>query len=135
MDCETASKVWNHKGGFIAGVQEHLPGVIEHLDRLVIGYVNRREDEFNRVVHEAVSGVSVYFYVEHAPDGSEVAELTHAVVGDEAGGDLLDRHFSEKYGQPIHLANICCGSCAISPGPLEHKEKLKLQMAAINAPH
>jgi hypothetical protein len=132
MDCETASKVWNHEGGFIAGVRQHLPGVIEHLDNLVTGFIHDKEDEFNQAVQEMAPG---NYYVEHAPPGSDLAELTHDVVGDEAGGDLLDRHFSEKYGQPIHLANICCGSCAVMPRPLEYKEKLELQMAAINAPH
>lgn len=133
MNCETASKVWNHEDGFIDGVRKHLPGVVEHLDRLVSNCINGNEDSFNESVQKEAPG---NYYVEHAPRGSEIADNTHDVVGDEAGSEILDLFFSEKYGQEIHLANICCGSCAIVIGPsLNHKEKLQLQMAAINAPH
>lgn len=132
MDCKTASNVWNHEGGLVEGVRDHLPGVIEHLDGLVQSFINGEHDEFNEVVQEEVPGE---YYVEHAPPGSKLAEMTHDVVGDEVGSQLLEKFFSEKYGQPIRLANICCGSCAISHGRLDFGKKQRLQMAAVNAPH
>ena len=131
MDCKTASKVWNHQGGFIAGVREHLPGVIEELDRLVTNCLEGGQDAFNDAVQKAAPG---NYYVEHEPRDSEVAERIHEVVGDEAGSEKLDRFFSEKYGKEIHLANICCESCAIVLGPpLSYQQKIDLQMAAVTS--
>jgi len=131
MNCKTARKVWNHKDGFIAGIIEHLPGVLERLESQVEAYVTGETNPYNDAVKDqAVSG---NYYAEHAmTENDPIAIWIHDVVGDVAGKLQLENYFSNRFNQPIFLGNMCCGSCITHDGTLTDEEILKIQIASVN---
>jgi len=131
MNCTTAKAVWNHRDGFLAGLEAELPGVLGELERMVTAFVKKTVHPFNTAVH-AQAGTGGY-YCEHAlTDTDELAEQIHDVVGDVTARNFLQNFFSQKFGQPIVLGNICCSSCVISGGPIEENLMYKIQMTAVN---
>lgn len=131
MNCTTARKVWNHKAGFIAGVREYLPGVMERLEAQVAAYVAGDTNPYNTAVKD--QSVFGNFYSEHAAtEDDPVAIRIHDVVGDVAGKQELERYFTERFGQPICLGNMCCGSCITHDGTLTAADLLLIQIASVN---
>ncbi len=131
MNCNDAKAVWNHKDGFLAGLQAHLPGVLPELERMVTAFVQKNVHPFNQAV-QRLAGTGDY-YCEHAlTDTDELANQVHDVVGDVTARTFLQNFFSQKFGQPIVLGNICCSSCVISSDPIEEDLMLRIQMTAVN---
>ncbi len=131
MDCKTARKVWNHPRGFIAGVREHLPGVVESMERQVGAFARGETCAFDTAV-KAKAGDGAY-YIEHADtEDNAVAIGVHDVVGDVVGKQMLEEHLSALAGQPISIGNMCCSSCIISDGPLHAMHLHRIQIAAVN---
>jgi hypothetical protein len=132
MDCKTARLVWNHEEGFIAGVREALPGVIERLEVQVQAYVDGDTNPYHASVLSG-SGVSGGFHIDHAnTEDDPIAIGIHDVVGDDAGRIALESHFTTLHGQPIHLGNMCCGACITHGGSLSNEDLLAIQTAAVN---
>jgi len=132
MDCKTARAVWNHPEGFIAGVRQELPGVVEKLEEQVRSYVNGETNAYDTTVKRQ-SDINKPFYTDHADtEDDPVAIGIHDVVGDEAGRIQLQRYFSQLFGQPIRLGALCCSACITHDGTLCEDDLLKLQIAAVN---
>ncbi len=130
MNCTTAKLVWNHNGGFLQGLQTHLPNVLPELERMVTAFVNGTVHSFNQAVQKVAPG---NYYCEHAiTDTDELAAQVHDVVGDVTARTFLQNFFSKKFGQPIVLGNICCSSCVISGGPIDDDLMYRIQMTAVN---
>lgn len=130
MDCSTARLVWNHPEGFFAGLNEHLPGVMERLEGVVQAFVDGETNPFDEAVRAEVGMGG--FFTAHAEDDDPVAELIHDVLGDIVARDMIERFFSERYKQPIRLANICCKGCYCDNGELDSDTVLRIQLAAVN---
>lgn len=130
MDCATARAVWGNPDGYIPGLKATCPGVVEHLDRHVRALLDGSTNPFQDAVRNQIGGGP--FYMEHADtDDDPFAHLVHDVVGDAAGRAQLERYFSDRYGVPITLGNVCCSACAVSRGPLSFELVQKIQQAAI----
>lgn len=132
MDCKTARLVWNHPEGFISGVRQHLPGVLERLEAQVDAYVRGETNPYNESVRNA-SGVDGSYHLAHGlTDDDPVATGIHDVLGDVAGKAKIEQYFSELFGQKVCLGNVCCSGCITSTDPLHPDEMLKIQHAAVN---
>lgn len=132
MDCQTAQNVWNHPNGFIAGVEEHLPGVLELIEQRVKAFIQAVEDPFDQAIKCEV-GVTAGFAVYHAEDDDKIALAAHDVVGDLAGCLKLQEHFSAIFHRPLVFSNVCCSGCIVSdPEVMTPNLALKVQMAAVN---
>jgi hypothetical protein len=132
MDCKTAQKVWNHPKGFISGVQEHLPGVLELIEQRVKAFVQDEQDPFDTAIKASV-GVTQGFSVYHAEDNDRVAVMAHDVIGDLAGCMKLQEHFSAIFHRPLVFSNVCCSGCIVSdPGVLTDDLSLRIQLKAVN---
>lgn len=133
MNCSDARKVWGHPDGFVAGLEEVLPGVFERIAKTVSDAMNGRTNPFLQVVRGKVGEkIQNPFYATHAQSDDKIAQAIHGVLGDLAGKAILEAHFSKKYGKPIFLGNICCEGCNVSIGaPLTLEESVALQLAAV----
>lgn len=132
MDCKTARAVWNHPNGFIPGVRQELPGVVERLEEQVRAFVEGRTNVYDTEVRRS-SGVEGRYYNDHADtEDDPIAIGIHDVVGDVVGRDMLQKYFSEMFGRPIVFGNMCCANCITHDGTLTDGDLLKLQIAAVN---
>ena len=130
MDCKTARLVWNHPEGLFAGLRAHMPGVMEFLESSVRSYVNGETNPFDQSVKEQVGGGQ--FFTSHSDGEDPVSQRVHDVLGDVVAKVELERYFTQRFGQPISLGNICCDGCKISDGTLSHEQLLAIQLAAVN---
>lgn len=130
MDCQTARQVWNHSGGLIAGLNAHMPGVMNRLERAVAGFVNGETNAFDESVKQQVGGGA--FFTAHAEEGDTDAERIHDVLGDIVAKAELERYFSSLHNRPIRLGNMCCKSCITDDGTLTGEQLLAIQLAAVN---
>lgn len=130
MDCRTARLVWNHEGGLIAGLRQHMPGVVEHLTDQVRKFVERVPDPFDSAV-KAKAGDGNY-RLEHSDGESHISLAIHDVLGDAVARAKLEDYFSRMFGQRIALANICCSSHKVSSGDETPELEFAIQMAAVN---
>lgn len=132
MNCKTAQKVWGHPEGFLAGLKEACPGVLNRLTETVEGLVKTKTNPFHASVKRKVGDqVVTPFYVTHADDNDPLTEMVHDVVGDAAAKNELEIYFSELYGQKIVLGNLCCSGCEASFGQHSRAELLAIQNAAV----
>ena len=130
MDCQTAKLVWNHPDGPISGIREHCPGVLERLEKVVSDFVHDTHDPFNAAVRSE-AGEGNYF-VTHADDVDPLTGSVHDVVGDAAANLVLHQYFTQLYGRPVHVANVCCSGCKIHDGTLSPEMVLRIQQVAVN---
>ena len=131
MDCKTARVVWNHPDGFIAGINVAMPGVIERLTGYVAEFVSGTTNAFHETV-KSESGVTGNYLTHHAEDDDQIAEWAHDVIGDAAGSIKLNQYFTDLFGTPVQLRNICCSGCDISDGQQSDEDILAIQHAAVN---
>lgn len=136
MNCEMARAVWTHPDGFIAGVRQHMPGVMERLEELAHRFKHRNcvgcrhDDPFDREVKSRV-GYGESYYTEHSAEGDTVATWIHDVVGDLVGKVELERYLSDRIKRPVFLGNMCCKSCVYHDGTLDHEAMRNIQLAAV----
>lgn len=137
MNCATARKVWNHSEGLIAGLQEHLPGVLKGIESRALSFAKGETCPYNDAIHEQAG--TGRFYVEHAlTDDDPLAIATHEVIGDITASQVIGEHISNLVAREIgaemqlRVANLCCGGCMVFEGAIPPDHLKKIQMAAVN---
>jgi hypothetical protein len=134
MNCESAHFVWTHEGGYIGGIKERFPGLLEALQEKIGIFLmgQHEEDPYHRAVAEKAKIPASEFYVVHAEDDDVVWKNAHDILGDTAGKEVLERYFTRMYRQPVYLSVFCCKGCGISRRPILSWEALfRIQMAAV----
>ncbi len=130
MNCSSAKKVWGHPQGFIAGLNETFPGVLERLEQLTANFRDKVTNPFHETVTRK-AGVNRNYYVEHADDNDGLAEKVHDVVGDVAARLQLEHHLREKFGIQVTLFNLCCSGCGEVIGDITLDDAVAIQNAAV----
>lgn len=130
MNCEDAKRVWNHPEGYLAGLRDVLPGVLEDLERKALAFAGVSPQHYDTAIKEQVGGAG--YYVEHALDSDTLAEKVHDVVGDLVGRPLIEAHLSRLVGRPVAIGNICCKGCIVFLPDLPPELLMRIQVAAVN---
>ncbi len=130
MKCDDARRVWNHQDGYLAGLREHLPGVLEDLERKALAFTGVGPGQYDAAINAQVGGDG--YYVEHALDTDRLAEQVHDVVGDLVGRPIIEAHLTALVGQPVSIGNICCKGCIVFLPGLSPELLERIQVAAVN---
>jgi hypothetical protein len=131
MDCKTAQHVWNHAGGFIAGINCQFKGLVDHLTASAIAFRDKVPDPFDKAV-KAKAGNGNY-RVTHSDGVSLMALNVHDILGDKVANKIISQTIGKIIGvKDLTFANICCNGCNVSDGSLLPEQELAIQMAAVN---
>ncbi|MBI3259782.1 MAG: hypothetical protein HYZ54_09960 [Ignavibacteriae bacterium] len=131
MDCKTAQHVWNHQGGFIAGINCRFKGLLIFLTDQAFAFTQGDQNPFDTAV-KAKAGNGKYLVI-HSDDSSVMSRMVHDVLGDKVANRIISEYVGKAVNLPtLQLANICCNGCSISDGSLSPEQELAIQMAAVN---
>lgn len=131
MDCNTAKHVWNHKGGFLKGIQCKFPGLLEELASYAEHFKRGTSNAYDAAVKKKAGKGN--YWVTHSDGESQMAKSIHDVMGDRVANRIISENIGKAVGIPtLSFANICCNGCSVSDGSLSPEQELAIQMAAVN---
>jgi hypothetical protein len=130
MNCEIATIVYSHSNP-LAKIQEIFPLAWNFLNNESLDYLNSTTNDFDYRLSQIVGTVDFKFLGNHRVNESELSHQLQELIGDLTSRLLLEDHFSNLIGTPIHFALLCCDGHLSTDRELTLKEALAFQKAAI----
>ena len=131
MDCKTAKHVWNHKGGFLKGIQCQFPGLLEELTSYAKSFKGSNSNQYDTAVKKKAGQGN--YWVTHSDGESQMAKWIHDVMGDRVANRIISETIGKVVGIPsLSFANICCNGCSVSDGSLSPEHEFAIQMTVVN---
>jgi hypothetical protein len=130
MDCKTATQVYQGENP-LAKIQALFPATWNFLEQQAWAFVQQQPDPFDNAVRNLVGDPGFAFRLVHRDDRDQITQDLSELLGDITSRLLLERHFSQVVGQPLHFSTLCCSSHLTTGHELTLAEVLPLQKAAI----
>ncbi|MEB3293691.1 MAG: hypothetical protein VKJ24_11070 [Synechococcales bacterium] len=130
MDCKTATQVYQGNQP-LAQIQALFPATWAFLEQQAWAFVRQQSDPFDGAVRKIVGDPGFQFRLVHRDDRDQITHDLSQLLGDVTSRLLLEQHFSQLVGQPLHFSSLCCSSHLTTGRELTLAEVLPLQKAAI----